>query len=72
MFKLSLFKKIVGTGIYFIITLTFLSINNVSADGNQINSALTNNSVMGGKGILPIPVVYDGRVQNLLASWSNH
>lgn len=40
MFETSQFRKIVCTIIYFTTTLTFLSVNNASADGNQVNFAL--------------------------------
>lgn len=35
------------------------------------DASITGNPGMGGQGILPIPVVYNGWVQNLPASWSN-
>jgi len=41
MFETSQLRKIVSTIIYFTTTLTFLSVNNVFADGNQVNFALT-------------------------------
>ena len=44
MFETSQFRKIVSAIIYFTATLTFLSINNASADGNQVNFALTDNA----------------------------
>ncbi|AEJ03024.1 multicopper oxidase type 1 [Nitrosomonas sp. Is79A3] len=43
MFETKQFRKIVSTMIYFTTTLTFLSVNNASADGNQVNFALTDN-----------------------------
>jgi len=42
MFETKQFRKIVSTIIYF--TTTLLSVNNVSADGNQVNFALTDNA----------------------------
>ncbi len=35
------------------------------------DDSVTGNAGMGGQGILPIPLVYNGWVQNLPASWSN-
>ncbi|WP_292993835.1 copper oxidase [Nitrosomonas sp.] len=43
MFETSQFRKIVSAIIYFTTTLIFLSVNNASADGNQVNFALTDN-----------------------------
>ena len=42
-----------------------------SANTTQKDASITGNPGMGGQGILPIPVVYNGWVQNLPASWSN-
>ena len=42
------------------------------ASGSTLRDAtITGNRGMGGQGILPIPVVYNGWVQNLPASWKN-
>ncbi len=43
MFETALFRNIVSTIIYFTTTLIFLSANNSSAEGNQVNFALTDN-----------------------------
>ncbi|MEQ1815890.1 MAG: copper oxidase [Nitrosomonas sp.] len=42
-----------------------------SASTTLKDASITGNPGMGGQGILPIPVVYNGWVQNLPASWSN-
>lgn len=42
-----------------------------AAGTTQKDDAIKGNPGMGGQGILPIPVVYNGWVQNLPASWSN-
>lgn len=40
--------------------------------GETLNDAtVTGNQGMGGQGILPIPLIYNGWVQNLPAAWSN-
>lgn len=42
-----------------------------SASTTQRDDTISGNAGMGGQGILPIPLVYNGWVQNLPASWSN-
>lgn len=42
-----------------------------SASTTLKDASITGNPGMGGQGILPIPVVYNGWVQNLPASWKN-
>ncbi|SEF59391.1 copper oxidase [Nitrosomonas ureae] len=42
-----------------------------AAGTTQKDDAIKGNPGMGGQGILPIPVVYNGWVQNLPAAWSN-
>jgi len=42
-----------------------------AASTTQKDDAIKGNPGMGGQGILPIPVVYNGWVQNLPAAWSN-
>ena len=42
-----------------------------SASTTLKDASITGNPGMGGQGILPIPVVYNGWVQNLPASWRN-
>lgn len=42
-----------------------------SAGTTLKDATITGNPGMGGQGILPIPLVYNGWVQNLPASWSN-
>lgn len=41
-----------------------------STDATLKDAAITSNPGMGGQGILPIPLVYNGWVQNLPESWS--
>jgi len=40
-----------------------------ASGGTLRDAAITGNAGMGGQGLLPIPVVYNGWVQNLPASW---
>ena len=40
-----------------------------ASNGTLRDAAITGNAGMGGQGPLPIPVVYNGWVQNLPASW---
>jgi YVTN family beta-propeller protein len=40
-----------------------------ASSGTLRDAAITGNAGMGGQGLLPIPVVYNGWVQNLPASW---
>jgi YVTN family beta-propeller protein len=47
------------------------SIGLFASDATLRDDAITGNPGMGGQGILPIPLVYNGWVQNLPASWSN-
>jgi len=42
-----------------------------SASTTQRDDTISGNPGMGGQGVLPIPLVYNGWVQNLPASWSN-
>lgn len=42
-----------------------------SASTTQRDDTISGNAGMGGQGILPIPLVYNGWVQNLPLSWSN-
>jgi len=42
-----------------------------ASSGTLRDAAITGNAGMGGQGLLPIPVVYNGWVQNLPASWKN-
>lgn len=42
-----------------------------TAGTTQLDDTIKGNPGMGGQGILPIPLVYNGWVQNLPASWSN-
>lgn len=42
-----------------------------ASGGTARDAAITGNAGMGGQGILPVPVVYNGWVQNLPASWKN-
>jgi YVTN family beta-propeller protein len=42
-----------------------------ASGSTQRDAAITGNAGMGGQGLLPIPVVYNGWVQNLPASWKN-
>jgi hypothetical protein len=42
-----------------------------AGSGTQTDAAITSNAGMGGQGLLPIPVVYNGWVQNLPASWKS-
>jgi hypothetical protein len=43
----------------------------VASAGTQRDAAITGNAGMGGQGLLPVPVVYNGWVQNLPAFWKN-
>ncbi len=47
------------------------SVGLFAASSTQRDDAISGNPGMGGQGILPIPVVYNGWVQNLPPSWSN-
>jgi hypothetical protein len=40
-----------------------------SSSGTRMDATITGSAGMGGQGILPVPVVYNGWVQNLPASW---
>ncbi|MER2513038.1 MAG: beta-propeller fold lactonase family protein [Nitrosomonas ureae] len=42
-----------------------------AAGATQVDDTIKGNPGMGGQGILPVPVVYNGWVQNLPAAWSN-
>lgn len=42
-----------------------------SSIGTQRDATITGNPGMGGQGVLPVPVVYNGWVQNLPASWKS-
>ncbi|SFE69731.1 copper oxidase [Nitrosomonas sp. Nm166] len=42
-----------------------------AADTTQMDDTIKGNPGMGGQGILPIPLAYNGWVQNLPASWSS-
>ncbi|ARO87579.1 copper oxidase [Nitrosospira lacus] len=42
-----------------------------ASGGTQSDATISGNRGMGGQGILPIPVVYNGWVQNLPASWKS-
>jgi hypothetical protein len=41
------------------------------SSGTQRDATITGSAGMGGQGILPIPVVYNGWVQNLPSSWKS-
>ena len=43
----------------------------VASRNTARDATITGNRGMGGQGILPVPVVYNGWVQNLPASWKN-
>jgi len=47
------------------------SVGLFASRGTSMDAAITGNKGMGGQGVLPIPVVYNGWVQNLPASWKN-
>ena len=47
------------------------SVGLFASSGTLRDATITGNAGMGGQGILPIPVVYNGWVQNLPASWKN-
>src|SRR5262245_54839794 len=47
------------------------SIGLFASGGTLRDATITGNRGMGGQGILPIPVVYNGWVQNLPATWKN-
>lgn len=47
------------------------SIGLFSKAGTATDDAITGNPGMGGQGVLPVPVVYNGWVQNLPAAWKN-
>jgi hypothetical protein len=47
------------------------SVSLVSNSGTAIDDAIVGNAGMGGQGILPIPVVYNGWVQKLPAQWKS-
>src|SRR5262249_60611987 len=48
------------------------SVGLVGSNGTQRDATITGNAGMGGQGLLPIPVVYNGWVQNLPAVWKHH
>jgi hypothetical protein len=39
--------------------------------GTQRDATITGNAGMGGQGVLPVPIVYNGWVQNLPAIWKS-
>lgn len=43
----------------------------IATNGTAKDATITGNAGMGGQGVLPIPVVYNGWVQNLPASWKS-
>ncbi|MBI2907195.1 MAG: copper oxidase [Chloroflexi bacterium] len=43
----------------------------VATSGTSADAAIAGNAGMGGQGVLPIPVVYNGWVQRLPASWAD-
>jgi DNA-binding beta-propeller fold protein YncE len=43
----------------------------VASTGTALDATITGNAGQGGQGVLPIPVVYNGWVQNLPVFWSN-
>jgi hypothetical protein len=47
------------------------SVGLFASEATLRDDAITGNPGMGGQGILPIPLVYNGWVQNLPASWSD-
>jgi DNA-binding beta-propeller fold protein YncE len=47
------------------------SVGLFASGGTLRDATITGNAGMGGQGILPIPVVYNGWVQNLPASWKS-
>jgi len=47
------------------------SVGLVGSNATQRDATITGNAGMGGQGLLPIPVVYNGWVQNLPAVWKN-
>jgi hypothetical protein len=47
------------------------SVGLFASSGTLRDAAITGNAGMGGQGLLPIPVVYNGWVQNLPASWKS-
>jgi len=47
------------------------SVGLVGSSATQRDATITGNAGMGGQGLLPIPVVYNGWVQNLPAVWKN-
>jgi hypothetical protein len=47
------------------------SVGLFASGGTLRDATITGNRGMGGQGLLPIPVVYNGWVQNLPASWKN-
>ncbi len=47
------------------------SVGLVRSNVTQSDATITGNAGMGGQGVLPIPVVYNGWVQNLPAVWRN-
>ena len=42
-----------------------------SASTTKVDATIKGNPGMGGQGILPVPVVYNGWVQNSPTAWSN-
>src|SRR5439155_27259842 len=47
------------------------SVGLFASSGTLRDAAIAGNAGMGGQGLLPIPVVYNGWVQNLPAFWKN-
>ena len=47
------------------------SVSLLASNATLRDATITGNAGMGGQGLLPIPVVYNGWVQNLPASWKN-
>jgi len=47
------------------------SVGLLASNATQSDATITGNAGMGGQGLLPIPVVYNGWVQNLPAVWKN-